>query len=93
MQSSPPAPEPSPGITLTFLRLDLLAVPEAVPELRRAVRAWLDAPCADVQLCVTELVSNVIRHVGSGLRYRSVWPARVRTSASRSTTPTRTRCP
>lgn len=51
---------------LPALRLDLLAVPEAVPGLRRAVREWLDEPCADVQLCVTELVSNVIRHVGEG---------------------------
>lgn len=55
---------------LPALQLDLLAVPEAVPGLRRAVREWLDEPCADVQLCVTELVSNVIRHVGEGTPVR-----------------------
>ncbi|MCF3131059.1 ATP-binding protein [Streptomyces olivochromogenes] len=48
------------------LDLDLLAVPEAVPCLRRTVRRYLGAPCSDVQLCVTELVTNVIRHVGEG---------------------------
>ncbi|MFI5568407.1 ATP-binding protein [Streptomyces sp. NPDC051740] len=55
---------------LPALRLDLPAVPEAVPGLRRAAREWLDEPCADVQLCVTELVSNVIRHVGEGTPVR-----------------------
>ncbi|MFD7403406.1 ATP-binding protein [Streptomyces sp. NPDC059866] len=48
------------------LQVDLLALPEAVPELRRAVRHHLGVPCVDVQLCVTELVGNVIRHVGEG---------------------------
>lgn len=52
------------------LDLDLLAVPEAVPGLRRTVRRYLGAPCADVQLCVTELVTNVIRHVGEGTPVR-----------------------
>ncbi|WP_324618058.1 ATP-binding protein [Streptomyces dysideae] len=52
------------------LDLGLLAVPEAVPDLRRAVRLHLGAPCADVQLCVTELVANVIRHVGEGTPVR-----------------------
>ena len=52
------------------LDLDLLAVPKAVPDLRRAVRQHLDAPCADVQLCVTELVGNVIRHLGEGTPVR-----------------------
>src|SRR5688500_18078282 len=60
----------APERVLPVLRLDLLALPEAVPELRRAVREWLDEPCADVQLCVTELVSNVIRHVGEGAPVR-----------------------
>ncbi|MFE2281384.1 ATP-binding protein [Streptomyces sp. NPDC059454] len=60
----------APERVLPALRLDLLAFPEAVPELRRAVREWLDEPCADVQLCVTELVSNVIRHVGEGAPVR-----------------------
>ncbi|MEU6068657.1 ATP-binding protein [Streptomyces sp. NPDC047082] len=52
------------------LDLDLLAVPKAVSCLRRTVRRYLGAPCADVQLCVTELVSNVIRHVGEGTLIR-----------------------
>lgn len=52
------------------LDLDLLAVSEAVPGVRRTVRRYLGAPCADVQLCVTELVTNVIRHVGEGTLVR-----------------------
>ncbi|MGW7407085.1 ATP-binding protein [Streptomyces sp. NPDC054833] len=52
------------------LDLDLLAVPEAVPGLRRTVRRYLGTPCSGVQLCVTELVSNVIRHVGEGTLVR-----------------------
>jgi anti-sigma regulatory factor (Ser/Thr protein kinase) len=52
------------------LELDLLALPKAVPDLRRTVRRHLGAPCADVQLCVTELVANVVRHVGEGAPVR-----------------------
>lgn len=48
------------------LALDLLALPKAVPEVRRAVREYLGRPCPDVQLCVSELLANVIRHVGEG---------------------------
>ncbi|MEU5089585.1 ATP-binding protein [Streptomyces sp. NPDC021356] len=48
------------------LALDLLALPKAVPEVRRAVREHLGVPCQDVQLCVSELLANVIRHVGEG---------------------------
>ncbi|GAA2687401.1 ATP-binding protein [Streptomyces lunalinharesii] len=45
----------------------LLAVPKEVPLLRRAVRAHLGAGAAgEVELCVSELVGNVIRHVGEG---------------------------
>ncbi|MEU9170651.1 ATP-binding protein [Streptomyces sp. NPDC048420] len=44
----------------------MLAVPEIVPDLRRSVRRYLGTPCSDVQLCITELVVNVIRHVGEG---------------------------
>ncbi|WP_327429560.1 ATP-binding protein [Streptomyces sp. NBC_01236] len=62
------------------LELDLLAVPKAVPDLRRAVRGHLGEPCADVQLCVTELVANVIRHVGEGT------PVRVRVFRSEART-------
>ncbi|MFI6371120.1 ATP-binding protein [Streptomyces sp. NPDC050546] len=59
-----------------LLDLDLLVTPEVVPELRRTLRACLGVPCADVQLCVTELVGNVIRHVGQGA------PVRVRVARS-----------
>ncbi|MEU6479559.1 ATP-binding protein [Streptomyces sp. NPDC047017] len=48
------------------LALELAALPKAVPEARRAVRAYLGVPCPDVQLCVSELLANVIRHVGEG---------------------------
>ncbi|MFJ8545421.1 ATP-binding protein [Streptomyces sp. NPDC093586] len=49
------------------LRIDLLALPKAVPELRRAVGEYVDAGVrAEAQLCVTELVANVVRHVGEG---------------------------
>ncbi|MGG2466023.1 ATP-binding protein [Streptomyces sp. RGM 3693] len=44
----------------------LLAVPKEVPLLRRAVRDHLGASCCEVELCVSELVGNVIRHVGEG---------------------------
>jgi anti-sigma regulatory factor (Ser/Thr protein kinase) len=52
------------------LELHLPALPESVHDLRRTVRQYLDAPCADVQLCVTELVGNVIRHLGEGTPVR-----------------------
>lgn len=50
---------------------ELLAVAKAVPELRRAVREWFgeeayEPVAGDAQLCVTELLGNVIRHVGEG---------------------------
>ncbi|MFG2553600.1 ATP-binding protein [Streptomyces sp. NPDC048581] len=46
------------------LVLELLALPKAVPEVRRAVREHLGAPCSEVQVCVSELLTNVIAHVG-----------------------------
>ncbi|MET7712570.1 ATP-binding protein [Streptomyces sp. NPDC005407] len=49
------------------LILELLATPDAVPEMRRVLRAYLGAPCADLQLCASELVTNVIRHLGEGV--------------------------
>ncbi|MFB7710800.1 ATP-binding protein [Streptomyces sp. NPDC056105] len=52
------------------LAVELLAVPKAVPELRRAVRGHLGAACPEVQLCVSELLGNVIRHVGEGTPVR-----------------------
>ncbi|MDH2390987.1 MULTISPECIES: ATP-binding protein [Streptomyces] len=48
------------------LTLDLLALPKAVPELRRTVSGHLGRSCPDVQLCLTELVANVITHLGEG---------------------------
>ncbi|MEU6088985.1 ATP-binding protein [Streptomyces sp. NPDC047085] len=53
-----------------LLDVELVAVPKALQGLRRTVRRYLDEPCADVQLCVTELVTNVIRHVGEGAPIR-----------------------
>ncbi|MGW0822024.1 hypothetical protein [Streptomyces sp. NPDC002845] len=47
------------------LEVDLLAFPEAVRGLRRAVRERLGDQGAELQLCVTELVGNVIRRVGA----------------------------
>ncbi|MET7482551.1 ATP-binding protein [Streptomyces sp. NPDC005538] len=44
------------------LELRLLATPKAVPELRHHLRAH----SYDVRLCATELVTNVIDHVGEG---------------------------
>ncbi|MEV6511849.1 ATP-binding protein [Streptomyces sp. NPDC051642] len=49
---------------MTPLCLELLAVPKVVPEARRAVREHLGVPCPEVQLCVSELLTNVIRHIG-----------------------------
>ncbi|MDG9720918.1 ATP-binding protein [Streptomyces sp. DH24] len=49
------------------LVLELLALPKAVPEVRRAVREHLGTPCPEVQLCVSELLTNVITHVGEGV--------------------------
>ncbi|MEU6224859.1 ATP-binding protein [Streptomyces sp. NPDC047042] len=69
---------------------ELLAVAKVVPELRRAVREWLGEVCepvgGDVELCVTELVGNVIRHVGEGtpvsVRVARVDGARIRVAVS-----------
>ncbi|MET9351420.1 ATP-binding protein [Streptomyces sp. NPDC006617] len=49
-----------------LLVIDLLALPKAVPEVRRRVREYLGSPCPDIQLCVSELLTNVIDHVGEG---------------------------
>jgi hypothetical protein len=51
---------------VTSLRLELLAAAKAVPEARRAVREHLGVPCPEVQLCVSELLTNVIKHLGEG---------------------------
>lgn len=64
--------------TSPAFELSLLAVPKAVPELRHALsRHPLGSPHPDVQLCVSELLSNVIRHLGEGT------PVTVRLTASR----------
>ncbi|MGW0766671.1 ATP-binding protein [Streptomyces sp. NPDC002676] len=56
--------------SLPPLDVELVAVPKALQGLRRTVRRYLGGPCAEVQLCVTELVTNVIRHVGEGTSVR-----------------------
>jgi len=57
-------------VNATHFEAALLAVPKAVPELRHAVCAYLGGPYPEVELCVSELVSNVIRHVGEGTPVR-----------------------
>ncbi|MFE6164556.1 ATP-binding protein [Streptomyces sp. NPDC056486] len=65
-------PDPAPTSTSTpaptpDFELSLLAVPKAVPELRRTLSEHPHgSPHPDVQLCVSELLSNVIRHLGEG---------------------------
>ncbi|MGW6027514.1 ATP-binding protein [Streptomyces sp. NPDC055099] len=60
--------DPVPAFTPTpDFELSLLAVPKAVPELRRTLsRHSYGGPHPDLQLCVSELLSNVIRHLGEG---------------------------
>lgn len=48
------------------LELELLAVPKAVPALRHTVRQHLGRECGALQLCLSELLSNVILHLGEG---------------------------
>ncbi|MEU3887482.1 ATP-binding protein [Streptomyces sp. NPDC029041] len=45
------------------MTLELLAAPAGVSGVRRALRSH----GTDVQLCASELVTNVIRHVGEGV--------------------------
>ncbi|SEF08966.1 ATP-binding protein [Streptomyces sp. Ag109_O5-10] len=47
---------------MKHLEFRLLATPEAVPELRRS----LSSHSFDIRLCATELLTNVIDHVGEG---------------------------
>ncbi|MGW2590065.1 ATP-binding protein [Streptomyces sp. NPDC001515] len=63
--------------------VDLVAVPEAVPEVRRMLRKWFEgADVDDLTLCVGELLGNVIAHVGVGspvtLRVKGTATGRVR---------------
>lgn len=46
-----------------LLTLELLATPAAVSGVRRTLREY----GADLQLCASELVTNVIRHLGEGV--------------------------
>ncbi|GGU64077.1 hypothetical protein GCM10010211_31500 [Streptomyces albospinus] len=48
------------------LTVELLAVPKEVPALRRTLRAHLGGLWPEVELCVSELLGNVVRHVGEG---------------------------
>jgi len=49
------------------LTLALLATPQAVAAVRGALRAHMGGPCADLQLCASELLANVVRHLGEGV--------------------------
>ncbi|MFB7574451.1 ATP-binding protein [Streptomyces sp. NPDC093064] len=62
------------------LTLELPAVPKELREVRREIRAYVGEPCADLQLCVSELLTNVIRHLGEGV------PVTVRVSCTRDRT-------
>ncbi|MDQ8704266.1 ATP-binding protein [Streptomyces sp. LHD-70] len=49
------------------LILELPAQAKAVPEVRRAVRRHLGTGSSpEVELCVSELLTNVVQHVGEG---------------------------
>lgn len=70
-------------MTVLPLTVELLAVPKAVPEVRRILRAWFaDADATDLTLCVSELLTNVIVHLGEGtpvtLRVSGTHTGRVR---------------
>ncbi|MFF8713508.1 ATP-binding protein [Streptomyces sp. NPDC015184] len=67
--------------------LDLIAVPKAVPEVRRTLRercGGADSP--DLLLCVSELLTNAIVHLGEGtpvtLRVSGTCTGRVRVELS-----------
>ncbi|WP_420080178.1 ATP-binding protein [Streptomyces sp. JL4002] len=51
---------------MNALTIRLLATPQAAPMLRHAVREHLGPGSGDAELCVTELLANVVRHVGEG---------------------------
>ncbi|MFI2368390.1 ATP-binding protein [Streptomyces sp. NPDC018833] len=60
------APPMSEDVHDRTIVLDLLAFPKALPALRHTLREHLGRPCTDVLLCVSELFSNVVRHLGEG---------------------------
>ncbi|MFK0014231.1 ATP-binding protein [Streptomyces sp. NPDC091027] len=51
---------------MNALTIRLLATPQAAPMLRHAVREHLGPGSGDAELCVTELLANVVRHLGEG---------------------------
>ncbi|MBT2446276.1 ATP-binding protein [Streptomyces sp. ISL-43] len=53
---------------MNALTIRLLAAPGAVPLLRHAVREHLggDSSSPDAELCVSELLTNVVAHLGEG---------------------------
>ncbi|MEV6727535.1 MULTISPECIES: ATP-binding protein [unclassified Streptomyces] len=52
---------------MNALTIRLLAVPKAAALLRHAVREHLgDEACPEAELCVSELLANVITHLGEG---------------------------
>ncbi|WP_405937182.1 ATP-binding protein [Streptomyces sp. NBC_00726] len=72
------------GLPLTW---EFLAVPQAVPEIRQILRDRFDGEDAgDLVLCVSELLANVITHVGErtpvSLRLTATPSGRVRVSVS-----------
>ncbi|MGW0936796.1 ATP-binding protein [Streptomyces sp. NPDC002666] len=74
-------------MTVMPLAVDLLAVPKAVPEVRRILRARFEgADATDLTLCVSELITNVIAHLGEGtpvtLRVSGTHTGRVRAELS-----------
>ncbi|MFD8688599.1 ATP-binding protein [Streptomyces sp. NPDC059651] len=69
------------------LSVDLIAVPKAVPEVRRMLRTWFGAAdVGDLGLCVSELLTNVIDHLGEGtpvtLRISGTRAGRIRVAVS-----------
>lgn len=74
-------------MTVLPLAVDLLAVPKAVPEVRRILRArFAGVDGGDLTLCVSELMTNVIVHLGEGtpvtLRVSGTHTGRVRVELS-----------
>ncbi|MGQ4485793.1 ATP-binding protein [Streptomyces sp. SAS_281] len=72
------------GLPLTW---EFLAVPQAVPEVRQILRERFDGEDAgDLLLCVSELLANVITHVGErtpvSLRLSATPSRRVRVAVS-----------
>ncbi len=67
--------------------VELIAVPKAVPQVRQILRDWCgQADALDLLLCVSELLSNVIVHLGEGtpvtLCVSGADPGRVRVELS-----------